>query len=1842
MTDTPRGVPLPRSLVRWPGATTRRARVMCRLPPGPEGVAPVTSVLAAVEVLLARYSAATDIVLRVSLTDAPARALRFRYDPERGVLDSFASLAERLDAGEPPEPRGTDTPTVGFALAGGPVPEADLVLVFDEREHTVTADHRADLFIDAEGAERLVSSLGTLLEAMAKAPDAVVGDLPILSDDELRTALGHARGAPRAERPFVPVHEQIARHAARAPEAIALVAGGTTVTYRELDERANRLARRLLESGTGRGDLVALFTTRSPEMVVGMLAALKAGAAYLPIDPDYPRARVEFVLADASPSVVLTQTALRDRLPATETVRVELDTAEAQISRLPATPPPSPSGTDPGDRVYVIYTSGSTGRPKGVEIPAAGLDNLVQWHRDTYRLAPGDRTPQLASVAFDASVWEIWPTLASGAALHLADEAATADPTVLIRWLTEERITVAFLPTPLAEVALEEAWPRDCALRVLLTGGDTLHRRPPPGLPFTLVNHYGPTENSVVSTAIAVPAATADDERPEPPIGRPIAGTYAHVLDERLRPVPVGVPGELHVGGAGLALGYLNRPELTRERFVPDPFGPGRLYRTGDLAARRPDGTLSFLGRIDDQVKLRGLRIEPGEIEATMGEHPGVAEAAVALREDSPGQRRLVGYVVPSGGGGLDDLRGRLADRLPGYMVPAAFVVLPALPLTPHGKVDRRALPAPGIGLGEYVEPRPGIETELAGLWAETLGTARVGALDDFYSLGGDSLSATRLTARLRRRYAARLPASAILAAPTVRELARLVERAEHTDERPIAPAPRTGHLPLGIAQRQLWLLDRIDSTGIAYNVPFTIDLSGPLDPEVLRAALGTLVARHEALRTGFPVTGGEPGQAIGDPPGALPLPVLDEAELGDADAWITAESRRPFDLTTGPPLCATLLRRGPEDHRLLVVVHHVVFDGWSLGVFCRELGEIYDARVRGAEPDLPDLPVQPADVAVWERGQVTPESLEPGLEFWTKTLAGAPQTLDLPTDRTATANPTNAGARRVITLDAERAARLAAFARAQGTTTFTALFAAFNVLLSRYTGAEDIVVGCPVAGRTRPELEGLIGCFINPLPLRTDLSGAPTFRELLGRVRAAQQAAHEHQDVPFSEIVTALRPDRPAGRAPVYQVLFAFEDAHDAEFAFAGVRARVTEVDFGSTRDGDLGISITSVGGGLRVCAEYRTELFAEKSVDRLLAGFATLLSGALAEPDRPVGELAVLGDEERRRLVHDWNRTASPFPDDVAIHELVERQVDATPDAAALVFEDEAELTYRELDDRANRLAHHLRALGIGPEDRVGVCLRRSPEMVVAVLAVLKAGGGYVPLDPANPPGRLAFITEDAGLRLVLTQRELRPALAAAAVPLIELDGDAGGGEIAGRPATRPASVNAPHDLAYVIYTSGSTGRPKGVMIEHRSVCNFVTTVHGLFAMGPHDNVLQFASLGFDVSVFEIFSALTCGARLCLARQETLLSVTDLTAFMREKEITVMDMPPSVMALLPGDAFPALRIAFVGGEAFSGGLVNRWSVPGRRFFNGYGPTEGTVTVIVEECSGSGWDTSPPIGRPMPNMRAHVLDAEGRLVPVGVPGELYIGGAGLARGYLGRPELTAERFVRDPFHDDPAERLYRTGDLVRRLPDGRLDFLGRIDDQVKLRGFRVELGEVESVLRGHPGVIEAAVALWSDSAGQRRLAGYLVPADPAAAPEPAALRAHLAERLPEYMVPAAFVALAEFPLNASGKIDRRALPEPAAAHLAVTGELVEPRNRRERTLAGIWCRLLGLDRVGVHDGFFALGGHSLLGVRLGWEIQREFGVDVPVRAVFENPTIAGLAVVVEDAMLALLTKESR
>ena len=1772
--------------------------------------------------------------------DLPFEKLVEELQPERtlGRTPLFQTMLVLQDSRRPTpelaglavEPLEVHTGTAKFDLS--------LTLVEAPAGLQATLEYSTDLF-DASTMRRLLGHLGSLLQGIVADPDRRLSALPLLTDAE-RHQLLVEWNTTRADFPKGEcLHHGVEAQAAWTPDAAAVAFRDRTLTYRELNRRADRLARRLRRLGVGPDVLVGICMERCLELVVGLLGILKAGGAYLPLDPGYPVERLAFMLADSAAPVLLTQAHLRPALPANDAHVLCLD----ENASTPAPEPEAnlPSGAAPDSLAYVLYTSGSTGRPKGVIIPHRAIQNHMRWMAAAFPLTARDVVLQKTPLSFDASVWEFWAPLHAGARLVLAEPDGHRDPAYLARALAEHAITRLQLVPSQLRLLLEEPGLAGCAaLRHVFCGGEAL----PPDLVARFVerlpwaalhNLYGPTE---VAIDAACWTCTRDETQRTVPIGRPIANTEIYLLDAHGQPVPIGVPGELHIGGAGLARGYLNQPELTAEKFIPHPFqaaAGARLYKTGDLARYRADGALEFLGRADTQVKLRGFRIELGEIETALAAHQAVREAVVAVREDAPGDQRLVAYVVPAGAETPTPaaLRAFLQATLPDYMLPSAVVTLPALPLTPSGKVDRRALPAPDLGEpegGASLAPRTPVEEVLAGIWADVLGRERVGVADNFFELGGHSLLATRVMARVCDLFQVEMPLRRLFETPTVAGLAKGIEitrrAAQGPSAPPIRPVPRGGPLPLSFAQQRLWFLGQLEPDSPVYNIPWAVRLAGPLDDAALHQALDAIVARHEALRTTVVAPDGMPVQVIGAPR-PVNLSTVDLRAWPDADREaelqrrLREEARRPFILGRDLMVRAALFRLGEGDHVLLLVMHHIASDGWSMGGFFRELTALYAALARGRPPALPELPIQYADYAVWQREWLQGEELETQLAYWRRQLAGNPPALELPTDRPRPSVQSLAGARRRVVLPRPLADALAALSRREGATLFMTLLAAFAALLHRYTGQDDIVVGSPIAGRTRTETEGLIGFFVNTLVLRNDLSGDPTFRELLGRVREGALGAYEHQDVPFERLVEELRPERSLGRSALFQVLFALQNAPVAPLDLPGLRVQPLELDSGTAKF-DLSLQMMAAAEGLRAVLEYNTDLFDAATVTRLLEQLRTLLEGIAADPDRPLSALPLVTAEERHQLLITWNATASAYPRDACLHHLFEAQVARTPEAVALAWDGGA-MPYAELNARANQVAHRLRALGVGPDVLVGVCLDRSPDLIVALLGILKAGGAYLPLDPEYPPDRLTFMLQDAVPAVCLTTTALADRLRATGLPVLRLDAEAPA--LAAHPTTDPPPAATGDSLAYVMYTSGSTGLPKGTLIPQRGVVRLVMATDYVH-FGPDEVFLQFAPIAFDASTFEIWGALLHGARLVLAPPGC-TALADLGALLRRHRVTTLWLTAGVFHHMVDhhlEDLAAVPQILAGGDVLSPSHVHKLlALPGaRRLINGYGPTENTTFTCTHTLTAPEQVTGPiPIGRPIANTRVYVLDPHGQPAPLGVPGELYIGGDGLARGYLNRPELTAERFVPDPF-GPPGGRLYRTGDLVRWRPDDTLAVLGRNDTQVKIRGFRVECGEVEAVLARQPGVREAVVVALEDVPGEKRLVAYVVPTVPPG-PAPAALRAALRDHLPDYMVPAAVVVLDALPLNPNGKVDRGALPAPTLPPSEDGGAPAAPRDALEIVLAQVWERVLGLRPVRPLDNFFDLGGHSLLAVRLLAAIAKQTGRELPLATLFRAPTIA-------------------
>ncbi|QCW27251.1 amino acid adenylation domain-containing protein [Lysobacter enzymogenes] len=1690
-----------------------------------------------------------------------------------------------------------------------------------------------------EDIARHASRLLLFVERALAQPSRPLAEIELLDADERRQVLCEWNDTARPLAAAT-IPELFERQAALTPHALAVVGDDAQLSYAELNTRANRLARRLIAHGAGPESIVAIALPRSAELVVALLAVLKAGAAYLPLDTDYPADRLAFMLEDAQPLRLITRSDIA--LPATTVPRWQLDDAELQACLHGELGDDAQDGQwrgtlAPLHPAYVIYTSGSTGKPKGAPNTHEALVNRLAWMQHAYALRDDDVVLQKTPFSFDVSVWEFFWPLLYGARLVMARPGGHRDPAYLADVINRHGVTTLHFVPSMLEAFLHDPAAATCAsLRRIVCSGEALsgalRERLRQTLDRPLHNLYGPTE-----AAIDVTAWTCRDETAGSavPIGAPIWNTQTYVLDAALRPVPQGVPGELYLAGTGLARGYLRRPGLTAERFIANPFAPGqRMYRTGDLARWRADGQLDYLGRTDHQVKIRGLRIELGEIEAALA-LCGFAQNVVVAREDGNGLAQLVAYVVAAE---LDvaPLRAQLGQRLPDYMLPAAFVALDALPLNANGKLDRKALPAPTFAVGARRAPATPEEAALTALFAQTLGLDEVGADDNFFELGGHSLLALRLIGAIRATLGAEVSIGDVFEARTPAALAPRL-RAARGERPPLRPLPRPERLELSHAQRTLWFMHQLQGPSATYHIPLTARLDGPLQVPALQAALNDLVQRHESLRTVFPATDRACQQVLAQAEVELALVEIAETELQPA---LDAAVMRPFDLSRELPLRATVFRLGAERHVLLLLLHHIAGDGASLAPLTGDLSDAYAARLQQRAPHWQALPVQYADYTQWQRAALgdphDPDSAHAReMAYWRQALADLPEQLSLPYDRPRPAEISYRGQHLLWNLDGELHTRLLALAQRHDCTLFMVLHAALAALLTRLGAGTDIPIGSSVAGRADPALDGLVGLFLNSLVLRADTSGNPRFDELLARVRATDLAAYEHQALPFEQVVDALSPQRSLSHHPLYQVMLVLQKARGHRLELPGLRSSEQLFDM-PTAKFDLSFELAEHEhadgrpAGLRGFVEYATDLFDAATAQSFAQHLERMLRAVVADAGQPIEAIELMDAGERRRLLQEWNDTAQPF-DAAPLPALFEAQVARTPTAVAAICGAQR-LDFAELNRRANRLAHLLIADGAGPESVVAVALPPSLDLIVALLAVVKAGAAYLPLDLGNPPERLAVVLDDARpVRVIVHSASAH--LFAANAPLCELDTAELQDRLAQSRGEDPSDADRSRALellhpAYVIYTSGSTGKPKGVMVSHRSAAHYFAWSGHAYFNGDGNGSATTLSAAFDGSVTVLFGPLLAGQPLTLAALDG--DFARLTAELPAGGYELLKLTPAHLKLLnanleAGAPAPA-RALLLGGEALMQADLAYWQQhhPQVRLLNEYGPTEATVGCCVYQARG---DEDPAggvaIGRPIWNTQLYVLDANLQPQVVGAAGELYIAGDGLARGYLHRPGLTAERFVANPFA--PGQRMYRSGDLARWRADGELEYLGRIDQQVKIRGYRIELGEIEAAL-AQLGFAGNAVIVREDQSGQKQLVAYLV----AAEIDSAALQQQLGARLPGYMVPAAFVALDALPLTGNGKLDRKALPAPDFH----SGSLRGPRNPNEALLCELFADALGLDRVGIDDSFFELGGDSIRAIRLVAGARKR-GIALAPRDIFKHPRVEALAAEVAARELA-------
>lgn len=1701
-------------------------------------------------------------------------------------------------------------------------------------------EYASNLF-DETAIKNFGQHFTVLLEAITKDPNKAISQLSLLTKQEHFQLITEWSGGV-ADYPVESlVHDLFMQQAERAPDAAAVVQNRHTLSYGELDRRSNQLAHYLRARGVKVEMPVGVFVERSFDWAVCLLAILKAGGCYVPLDLSYPEKRLDFMIRQARVGLVLSTTSLRNLLA--ETARIEvLDLNEDRfvISKQPTLP--LPRIAEPANLAYILFTSGSTGRPKGVMVQHGSVVNYLRQMSEIVALDSKDSVLQVTSVSFDPSLREFFCTLTSGARLILLGPGEVNDPTICLRHIQEDDVSKIIGITPsLLKIIL------DCSGRAGFSGhrlsmicpsGEALEHSVRAkllktfGQQLTVINIYGPTETTLTCCALD-PSCPPDFDTATVPIGQPMPNIKAYVLDSYGQLLPIGIPGELYIGGIGVGRGYVQQPDLTADRFVPSPFENGkRLYRTGDRVRWLKSGHLEFLGRSDHQVKIRGYRIELGEIEALLRNHPEIQDAAVIAREDEPGEKRLVAYLVWHHDliGSLDQLRNYLAQLLPEYMVPTAFVVLEELPLTPNRKLDRSALPEPTKRpeAVEYVAPRSPIEDMLCRIWAELVRVEKVGIDDDFFELGGHSLLAMRMVVLIREALNVEVPLRAIFQNLTIAALATCIEEGQRTGAGlSVPPLMMHDHKdlsPSSFQQERLWFLDQLGLMGTAYNISATFRITGVLDEQTLERSFTELVSRHEILRTRFATT----VQTI-DPPRRCPVDIVDISDLHEEERdsrvrqRIQQEAEHRFDLIRGPLLRVCLLRLGPTDHVLLITMHHIISDGWSISIFLHELCTLYQADITGQKPDLPKLTLQYADYARWQREWLTNDVLNAHLAYWKQKLSNAPEILSLPLDRPRPAKPDYRGAHLSFDISPERLAGLEKIVREERATLYMLLLASFQLLLGRWSSQRDILVGAPIAGRHNPETEKLIGFFVNTVVIRTQLGENLTFRELLRNVKDVTIEAYIHQDMPFEKLVAELRPQRNLSMHPLFQVVFALQNIFPDELILPSLRVcpiigEQTTVKF------DLGLGVQESQRALRCYVKYASALFDHSTIKRFVGHWQTLLEAISADMTSSIWELPLLSKEERYQLLVEWNETEVSVLEHRFMHEMFEERAAQQPDAIALVYEDQ-HLSYGIVEASAQHLRNYLQEQGVRPETIVGLCVERSVRMIIGLLGILKSGGAYLPLDPSYPPDRLAFMLDDAQPVLVLSTTDLAKRLPDNAA-VVCLDGSElrtvlrRPSVIRNRPDSGRANLLLPQHPAYVIYTSGSTGVPKGVVITHAGIPNLIAVQREKYAVTSQARILQFSSLSFDASFSEIARALTSGGQLVLVNSDKRTGDC-LAKAIETHGITHISLPPAVLATLPEGTCGSLETLSVAGEACSGELVARWA-KGRRMLNVYGPTEATVCVTVSSpLSG----TQPPwMGRPISNTRLYVLDENMHLVPTGVLGELYVTGIGVARGYLKKPGLTAERFVPDPFSEHPGQRMYRTGDVVRWREDGNLEFIGRTDDQVKIRGFRIELGELEVTLRKHPWIAETAVQVREDVAGTKALVAYVVWGGKAGKKEVTELRHWLKQRLPEYLLPSAIVELDKLPLTPNGKVDRKALPGPTQR--SAENDYAAPRTVVEKILADIWQEALHVERVGIHDDFFQLGGHSLLTMRVVSDIRDRLNIHIPVHSMFENPTIADLA----------------
>ncbi|MBE7150062.1 amino acid adenylation domain-containing protein [Bacillus mycoides] len=1755
---------------------------------------------------------------------------------------------------------------VMFDMQNGPMPNMKLSELTFEAEvlHTKTAkfdlslsikedtekiigvlEYNTDLFT-IETIERMMNHYQNILTSIVDNSDQKVSEIPLLTAGEERLFLSEVNETTDNYLENKCIHEIFEKQVEKNPDAIAVVFEGENLTYQELNIKANHLAHYLQKQGVGSETLVGICVERSLEMIIGILAILKTGGAYVPIDSDYPVERIAFIMEDSQIAILLTQEQVVERLPTYEIKTICLDTEWGIISKESQKNLNSEVCSE--NLAYIIYTSGSTGKPKGVLINHSNVNRLFRASNHWFNFNERDVWTLFHSYAFDFSVWEIWGALLFGGRLIVVPYWVSRSPEAFYDLLCKEKVTV-LNQTPSAFrqlIQVDESRSENLFLRYIIFGGEALElqslrpwfKRYGDSCP-QLINMYGITETTVHVTYR--PILLRDlDKNTGSVIGKPIPDLKVYILDQNLQHVPVGVAGEIYVGGAGLARGYLKRPELTADRFIPHPFSDNpkeRLYKSGDLGRYKPDGDLEYLGRIDHQVKIRGFRIELGEIESSLAMHPSIREAIVVVTSSTNGNQQIAAYYVPVAGDIVSEqsLRNFLKEKLPAYMLPTYYIALKKMPLTVNGKVDRIALPDPDsleFNTGDIVNPSTVIEKSVYEIWKSLLEREYFGIHDNFFELGGHSLLATKLLNQIRKDFGINLSLRTVFEAATIFELSKVIEQQLSMDKiTPNAKIPavhRNKELPLTFAQQRMWFLEAMQPGSSLYIIPTAIELNGKLDKEALKYSIESIITRHEALRTTFSMVDGKGVQNISDSL-SVELPFYDLSmgiQANTVSQLITKVINIPFDLEKGPLIRTALAKVSDQKHILIVAMHHIISDGWSMDIFFKELTISYKGFYGKKLVEATKLPIQVADYAVWQQKKLKENVLESQLSYWKRKLYGDLPILNLPIARPRPVVRTYNGAMYRFKLEKELTENLRRLSHQSGTTLFMSLLTAFKVLLYRYTNQEDILIGTPVAGRNSPELQDLMGCFVNTLVIRSDLSGNPSYFELLKRVKEEVLEGQNNQEFPFEKIVDELKPTRDLSCPPIFQIMFSMHPKLSIHQEIPGLTLNPLPIQ-STTAKFDLTLFIEEDQDELEGIFEFNTDLFEIDYIERMANHFRTLLKGIITNPNDLLGELPVLTQEESKQILVDWNDTKTEYPSDSNLGDLFKERAERTPNAIAVIA-GEVMLTYEELNQKSNQVAHYLqKKIGRGLEIPVGLFMDRSPQMIVAMLGIVKAGGTYVPLDQAYPKERLAFLLEDVNLPILLTETHLVDKLPQCDTQIVCLDSD--WIEIQSESTEDIKTDISPDSLLYIMYTSGSTGKPKGVCVTHRNVVRLVKNTNYI-DLSEQQVILQFAPIAFDASTFEIWGSLLNGAQLVLMPINT-PSLDELSDTIRKYGITCAWLTAGLFHAMVEEhteTLQQLKQLLAGGDVLSVTHVKKVlkGADNLVLINGYGPTECTTfTCCYPIKDAENLENSVPIGQAISNSQVYILDSFGNPVPIGVPGELYIGGDGVARGYINRSDLSAEKFIRNPFSKDSESLIYRTGDLVRYLSDGNIEFLGRLDNQVKIRGFRIELGEIEVVLSEHPQVREAVVVVREDIPDDKRLVAYLIPREEQNF-SINAIKDYVKTKLPDYLNPVAYVVLNSFQLSPNGKVDRRLLPEPTTEKFGAENNLVVAHTETECAISLIWEEILQIKNISIHDNFFELGGNSLLMMRLHRNLTKKLNIKLSMVDLFRYPTINSLS----------------